>query len=154
MGATSLRNILVETLKGVDGIGKVHGYRRDTSHWQEFYERHISDGQLNNWEVTLASTAQEVGAVQNKAGVEPFFHNTHNFVIFGSMGMKDQDETEVTFHDLVDKVVEAVQKNNTLDDNLLIPAQLQGPALEHRMFGPVFVTMAEMNFQAIERVGG
>lgn len=154
MSFTSIRAVVKTTLESVSGIGQVHDFRRHTTHWEEFYQRHVKDGRVNNWEITRTATEQELIAVQNAAGTEPFFHDTHDILILGHMALKDSLESEKTFQTLVDAVVAAFRVNNQLTGTLIVPVQMQGPVIDQRMFGPVLVHSAELRILAVERVGG
>ena len=114
MSFTSIRAVVKTTLETVSGIGQVHDFRRHTTHWEEFYQRHTKDGRLNNWEITRTATEQELIAVQNLAGTEPFFHDTHDILILGHMALKDSLESEKTFQTLVDAVIAAFRLKNQL----------------------------------------
>ena len=154
MSFATVRTEIKTLLESVAGIGKVHDFRRHTRFWDDFFQRHVADGQVNNWEITRRSFTQDVFAVQNAAGNEPFFHDQHEILITGYMSLNDANETEKTFQTLVDNIIAKIRVNNQLNSTTILPRQLQVPIIEHRTFGGVLVHFAEMTFEAIERVGG
>lgn len=154
MSFATVRTEIKTLLESVSGIGKVHDFRRHTRFWDDFFERHIADGKVNNWEITRGSFSQEVFAVQNSAGNEPFFHDQHEVSITGYMSLNDENESEKTFQTLIDNIIAKIRVNNQLNNTTILPRQLQVPVIEHRTFGGVLVHFAELTFEAIERVGG
>ncbi len=154
MAFADVRAAFKALIATVTGIGKVHDYRRHTTFWDEFYARHKSSGQLNNWEITREAAAQEIIAVQNAVGTEPYFHDTHTLVLEGHMSLDDAAASEKAFQALVDAIVEKIRKNNRLGTAVLLPESIQVPVIGHRTFGGVLAHFARMTFRAVERVGG
>lgn len=154
MGFAAVRAALKTLLEGVEGIGEVHDYRRHTTTWEKYFQRHAKNGRVNNWEITREAAEQELIAVQGAGGTEPWYHNTHRVAILGFMGLDDAKPSEKDFQDLVDAVVEKIRKNPRLGNVVLLPESLQVPAIGHAMFGGVLVHTARLTFRAVERVGG
>lgn len=154
MSWATIRPLIEADLKAVTGIGQVHDYLRHTTFWDEYIRRHTKNGLVNNWEITRRSLAQELFAVQNLSSTEPFFHDDHQAVIIGRMGLNDEKKTEITFQDLIDAVVVAFRQDNRLGGIAIIPQQPQVPIIEHRTFGGVLVHYTEVVFPVRIRVGG
>ena len=154
MAYADIRAEIKTILESVDGVGKVHEFLRHLVFWEKYFEETADKGQLNVWEITRDAAAQEIDAVDNLVGVEPFFRDTHNVLIIGRIALKDENETELDFQDLCDAIVVAFRLNNTLNGKVLIPKVLQVPVIETRMYGPVLTHYTEMRYEAIERVGG
>lgn len=154
MAFQPIRDELVKIIKAVDGIGKVHDYRRHTTAWVEIYERHKTGGVINNWEITRTALGQDVGALQNLAGNEPFFHDNHSILILGHMTVNDDKATEKTFQDLIDAIVKAIRLDNRLNGSVLLPRSLQAPVINYSSFGGILVHNTELTYEAIRREGG
>ncbi len=154
MSFTLIRSQIATLLKAVSGIGQVHEFRRHSTTWEEIYNRHKLDGRINNWEITRSATAQELDTIQGASGTEPLFQDTHSVVILGHMSLDDSKETEKTFQTLIDAIVAKLRINQILSGNVLLPRSIQVPIIEHQMFGGILVHFTELNFEAIERVGG
>lgn len=158
MAYSDIRNAMADVLRGVSDIGEVHEHARHTVQWEPFFRRHVSDGRVNTWEITRVGSAQESVSVQNSAGTLPFFHDTHTILIRGAVGLQEsalEDEaSEAFFQDLVDNVIAAFRVNQLLDNNVILPASLQGETIGHAMYGSVFAHVCELEYQATERVGG
>lgn len=138
----------------VDNIGKIHRRRRHTVFWDDLYERHKADGRLNNWEIFRVGAAQDVDAVQNAAGSEPFFRDAHVVVVQGHMALFEETNSEKVFQRILDDIVLRFRLNNQLNGALIIPTEIQRPTIEHVMFGSVLCHFAEMILDAQIRVGG
>ena len=154
MTFSDIKEEVANILEGVDGIGKVHRFRRHTTTWEELFKRHVKDGQVNDWEITRTALNDAISSIQNLAGVDPVFHDTHNVVILGYVSLVDAKESETTFQDLIDRITERFRKidNNTLNGRIIIPAFMQSPEIGHRSFGGVLVHFVQMTFTAIERL--
>lgn len=155
MAFAPIRDELVKILKAVKGIGNVHDYRRHTTSWADIYKRHRSEeGIINNWEITRTALAQDVSALDNLAGNEPFFHDNHSVLIVGHMTLNDEMVTEKKFQDLIDEIVKAIRLNNRLNGSVLLPKQLQVPIIREFDFGGILVHNTEMTYEAVRREGG
>jgi len=154
MSFATIRTELATLLRSVTGIGQVHEYRRNTKTWEDFYLRHAKNMIVNNWEISRVSREQETIAVQNLGGTAPYYHDTHNLLIIAHMSVKDEDQTEKTFQDLIDAVATKIRQNYLLGGTVLLPREIQVPTIKHTMFGGVLVHYAELTYEAIERVGG
>ncbi len=154
MTFATIRTAMKELLEDVVGIGEIHDYVRHTRFWDEFFNRTIKDGRVNQWEITRSAAAQTISAADDASGVEPLFHDTHNMVIFGRMSLDDSAESEKDFQALIDNIVEAVRKDTRLGGLLILPREMQVPLIEHREYGGVLTHFARLEFEAIERVGG
>lgn len=154
MAFAAIRDEIETLLKTVDKIGTVHTYLRHTTFWNEYLQRHVEAGEINDWEITRTATAQELIAVQGSVGTEPYFHDTHSVLIIGRMSLKDDEKSEQDFQELVDNVVAKFRVNNLLNNKVLLPKQAQVPVIEHRTFGGILIHYAEITFEAVERVGG
>ena len=155
MSFSDIKDEVANILKGVNGVGKVHKFRRHTTTWEEYFKRHVEDGQVNDWEITRTGLNDEISSIQNSAGVDPVFHDTHNVSIIGYLSLVDAKESETAFQDLIDRITERFRKidNSTLNGRLIIPAFMQTPEIGHRSFGGVLVHFAQMTLTATERLG-
>lgn len=154
MAYKDIREELARLLKAVDGIGQVHEFRRHSSFWRRMYKRHFKDGRVNNWEITRLASPQDLFAVQGAATVEPYFNDHHAIQVIGQFSVKDEDESELKFQDIIDRCKDAVRFNIEFNQLVLIPRPLQLDLVEHRMFGGVFVHWCELSLLATERIGG
>lgn len=158
MAFADVRAALVRLLKQVDGIGQVHDYMRHSTTWEEIFKRSEDKGKINHWEVTRTAAGQEISALENLAGVDPFYHDIHTINILGRMGLNEEKASEKVFQDLVDAVVKRIRldasETRPLFGTVLLPRLLQVPVIEHRMYGPVLCHFAQITYEAIERVGG
>lgn len=150
----TIRPVIAEKIKEIQNIGRVHEFLRHTTFWEDYFKRHKQDGRILDWEITRLSVEQELIAVQNVSGTEPFFHDDHLAVIIGRMALKDANETEKEFQDLIDSIVVKFRQNNRLNQIAIIPQQPQVPVIGHRTFGGVLVHYTEITFPVRVRVGG
>lgn len=153
---SDVRKEIANVLRSVDGIGVVHEFRRHSNTWEQIFARHTKKGRLHNWEITRSAKGQEIGAVQNAAGVDPFYHDNHTVLILGHMGVDDGDKTDQIFQAVIDRITDKFRKipNSTLDQRILLPRTPQFPLIDYKMFGGTLVHFTQATFEAIERVGG
>ena len=156
MSFADIRAEIVTILKSVDGVGQVHDYIRHTTFWNEYFKNHTKNMQVNTWEVSRRAMNEDVSAVENQLSVEPFFNDVHQVIIFGRMSLNDDKASEKTFQALISAIVAAFRQdpNNLLNGKVFLPRQLQTPIIEPRTYGGVLCHFCEMNYEAIERVGG
>ena len=154
MGFATFRDEVKTTLEAVTGIGRVYDFIRLINHWEEFKQDAVADGRINVWEITRLTLEEELEAPQGQVGVEACFRDAHLIAIIGHFSVKDEDESEKTFQDLIDAIVVAFRQNNTLGQTTLIPQQPQVPSIGHEMFASVLCHAVQINFLAIERTGG
>lgn len=154
MSFQTIRDEIKTIMEGITGIGNVHDYVRSTYFWDEFFAAHKDVDQILTWEITRIATAEEVWSVQNAAGSEPNFHDTHNITIVGHMSLQDSTATEKTFQDLVTLIQETFRQNNDLNGTVIIPKQLQVKSVGHVTYANILVHRAVLTYEAIERVGG
>jgi len=142
-------------LDQVSGAGtKIHKFIRSTQFWNEFFAEYKDGGKILTWEITRLATAEKVWSVQNAAGNEPNFHDTHNFAIVGRMSLEDSTASETLFQNILSDIQTEFRKNNDLNGTVIIPKQLQIRSVGHANYGGVLVHHAALTFEAIERVGG
>lgn len=149
-----IRLAIKAELNQVTNMGKVHEFERHTTFWDKYIREHSKKGHVNDWEITRVARAQDISALENLSGNEPFFHDLHRIKIRGRMGLKDAKETEKTFQQIVDDIALRIRLNTTLNGSVLLPRQAQVPVIGHRTFGGVLCHYAEVDFEAIVRVGG
>lgn len=160
MSFADIRREVANVLNSVKGIGEVHEFRRHSTDWEKIFKRHVKNGQLNNWEISRSSVAQEIDNVQGAIGNEPLFQDAHLVVIVGHLVLNDAKQTEKTFQDLIDEVKRKFRTNLLLKNaggetpTVLLPITVQVPIIDHRMFGGTLVHFAQMTILAVERVGG
>lgn len=151
---TTIATEIATILKTVVGIGNVHEFIRHTVNWEDFFNRHVKDGKVNDWEITRVSMAQTIRAVASKDANEPFFFDTHQISMRFAYGLSDHNETEKTFNDQVDLVMDKFRVKNLLNGKVDLPRQPQLATITHEMFGSVLVHFAEITLEAVEFVGG
>ena len=154
MGFATFRDEVKTTLEAVDGIGQVYDHMRLLTHWEKFKQDAVKDGRVNIWEITRLTMEEELETPQNQGGVEGCFQDKHLIGIIGHFSVDDKKESEKTFQDLIDAIVEAFRVNNTLGGTVLIPQQPQVPGIGHEMFASVLCHAVQITFLAIERTGG
>lgn len=154
MGFATFRDEVKTTLEAVTGIGRVYDFMRLITHWENFKRDAVKDGRVNVWEITRLTLEEELESPQGQGAVEGCFRDAHLITIIGHFSVKDEDESEKTFQDLIDAIVAAFRANNTLGEQTLIPSQPQVPSIGHEMFASVLCHAVQINFLAVERTGG
>ena len=148
----AIRLELQSQMLQVTNIGKVHTRIRHLPFWESAIRERVKDGRWNAWEITRSERSQDLEGPQGSAAVEPTFRDIHTIVIRGIMALKDEDDTETTFHQIVDDIVQRIQLNQRLNGAVLWPKSLQVPVIEHEMIGDVLCHVAELEFAAWVRV--
>lgn len=130
---------IAEKLATVDGVGKVAKFVR----WaifpekQEEIARDEEESRINYWEITRTAVASLPD------DTIPIYRTDHEFAIFGHYGMKDDNESELTFQETIENVRREFRLDNRLNGVLLVPAFIQFPTIGHRKLGPWTVHFCE-----------
>ena len=136
---------LATRLSSVTAIGQVHAYYRWSAHWTDLlaqYKTTISSvPQIRGWYITR----EEI----TPAGTAPFgsVHRRHEMVIRGLMGVDDSANTETTFNELVDLVMDAIDVPKDLGATSVIDYSIgdcEARTIEHRDFGGVLCHYCEI----------
>lgn len=108
---SQIRTAIVNKMKTVPDIGKVHSYQRyeaNATALAGLYRTSIGGvEQLRGWYVT------RVGTVQSSPGTGRYVIN-HRWRIRGFMGLDDARTSELTFDDLIDAARLAFRDDETL----------------------------------------
>ena len=142
---TDLTTAITAQLSGITGIGMVNGRTRYIADWAQFLDQFsVTIGgvkQVRGWWVTLRRPAitQEPSAFGEKT-------RTYHFVITGILGFQDSTNTESTFLQLVEAVLDAFDDETTLGVAGVIVREFDAQlmTLEERQFGSVLVHYGEI----------
>jgi hypothetical protein len=147
MSLADIRAQLKSILESVEGIGKVHDYQRWTKDWKKFLELFKDgDNKLNGWIITLGDTNE---ALYVATGVNMA---THELLIKGYYGLKDEAESEKVFIDLIEKIRTALRSNHNLNGSCLTsdpPATLE---VTHDKLGGVLVHKGVISLKVKEYI--
>lgn len=150
---------LIGAVAGITGgAGKVHKFWRNTNQWKAYFDKHKGNtSKINNWEITRSTAGEDLIAVENAVGTEPYYHDVWTVRVRGMYGVKDADDpndSEKVFQQLIDDVVQKIRLNPLVNGRVIVPRSIQVPIIEHRTFGGVLVHWAELDFEAIVRLTG
>jgi hypothetical protein len=90
---------LKTVLEGVTGIGVVYEYVRwgnDEKAWKEIFT--TSDQKFHCWQITRRSTGED------QVSFPSVNSRVHEMQIMGFLGLKDVDDTEATFQNLIEAI--------------------------------------------------
>lgn len=144
MSLATIRTQVKTILEGVSGIGLVHEYVRWATTWEKFLEFFkTSSNKINGATITRVQTPETC---------ESSDHNSrrHSFLIRMYYGLKDDDESEITFQLLVENTCAAFRAKRTLNSTAEDSGPPQVEILELRMFGTVLCHYAEISLDAEE----
>lgn len=102
MSLSTVRAKIKTLIEAVTGIGTVYDYKRYVNDWESYKDKFISSDKLNTWEIQRLSV--ESSSYGGSGGRED---RKHDFIIRGFYGINDKLESEKTFQDLADLVINA-----------------------------------------------
>jgi hypothetical protein len=148
MSLATQRTAIKTILEGVSGIGLVHEYERWANDWKKFLELYkTANKKINGWTITRKRTAERWST-----GAE--YERVNEFLIRGIFGLKDEDETELTFQSLIEDICDAFRSNHTLNGtcettdpdfgSLANQSGIQVELVEPRMIGSVLCHYCEL----------
>lgn len=134
----------------VSNIGMTHAYERWNADWSTYLDQFKatigSTVQIRGWIVTMDERDPIVG---NMEGASRFgaISRTYNVLIYGVLGLKDADNTETTFLNLVEEVLNAVDGRTDLGISSVVDYGV-GPATvrtyQKRQFGSILCHYCEI----------
>jgi hypothetical protein len=105
----TLTNAIVDLLNGITDIGKVHSYQRFQSTQSQYLDQFrttIDDvDEIRGWTVTLDGNA----TISTNRITYGMVERTYAYEIFGVMSLRDEEQTEATFLDLVEAILDAIE---------------------------------------------
>lgn len=136
-----------DVVAGVSNIGTTHAYERWNANWSDY---------LDQFKATISGTVQVRGWVVTLDGGNPVlgepysFGNTlrtYNVQIFGILGLKDSSNTEQTFLNLAEAVMDALDAKKNLSVSGVVDYSV-GPctmrSYQIRQFGSVLCHYCEI----------
>lgn len=145
---SDLRTALVARLNAVADIGTVSNRQRWSAQWSDY---------LDSFQATIGGTTQIRGWMVSLERIESApmsFGNTSRIYVFlarGVMGLDDSANTEGTFLDLCEAVLNSVDGRTDLGSAVVIDYSV-GPSVlrlvDHRLFGSVLCHYCEIEVRA------
>lgn len=149
MSLADIRADILDVIEDLPDIGVVYDYERYTNDWARFVDLFSDtiDGikQIRGWMIGYSGTPESEQA-QFDDGTSPVLRQSR-WVIRGYLGLDDSRETEKTFQDLVEDVLDALDDDHTdlhdpADYFHVTPAT--APIVEARVFGSVLCHYCEI----------
>jgi len=144
MSEVLIRAQIKSILSGVTGVSNVHDYQRWADRWDAFlsYFKDSNDT-INGWTITREKTPALCASVTHD-------ERRHAFRIRGYYGLRDADETEITFQALIEAVCAAFRAKRTLNSTAEDTDPVQVEIVELRVFGTVLCHYCELLLVAEE----
>lgn len=134
MSYSTVQAALVSVVSGVSGVVNVHGYLRRSNTIQKRIDEFVDPDTeiLHTWMLTRVA-APSVGNLDGDVT------RRHTFHIHGYYSINDEDESEVTFQNLVEAVLDELNDNRqvTEDGDAAVPDSSQLLSFEDEMFAGV-----------------
>jgi len=144
MSEAAIRAQIKSILSGVSGIGEVHDYQRWAATWEKFLDLFkTGSDKINGWIITRTATPATVESTTHESRI-------HQYKIRGIYGLKDEDETEVTFQALIEAVAAAFRAKRTLNGAAEDSGPVNVAVVENRAFGGVLCHFCELDLPAEE----
>lgn len=107
-----VRSAIADLLKSVDGIGEVHTYERYVKAQAKFRALYEKNGTVNGWNIRRKSFQQrpfadQVQIVETRWRIEGFY------------ALQDEQESEILFDTLIDKISATFRDNDTLNGKVV-----------------------------------
>lgn len=139
---------LVARISKIANIGIVHFYWRNiydpVTFKAAFFDRTQGlEGRINGWMVTRKSIGDNpLTNYQNERG--------SLFTLIGYMAVKDSDQTELIFQQVVDDICEEFRPQDSLNGLIETHDPAQVPVIDHGMLGDVLCHHAEIEIRIQE----
>ena len=146
----SLATALAAALNTISNIGTVHALQRWSNNWADFLDISeatiTSQDQIRFWMITRERVDAEPGEAFG------LIRRTHRMVIIGALGVSDAATTYTTFQQLVDTVMDTVDKKRDLGVTSVLDYGV-GPAsvrtLAEEAVGVVFCHVCEIEVPVV-----
>jgi len=111
---------------------------------KQFLDLYKTTGnKIHAWTITRVKTEEETETGSHTSRI-------HYFRIRGLYGLKDEDETELTFQSLIESICAAFRSNYGLGGQAADNSPVHVDLVETRMFGNVLCHYAELSLTAEE----
>jgi len=133
-------------LGGVENVGKVYSYRRWAADEASFKALFVADGKILAWTITRESTASRKE--------DDHREETHTLVMRGWMGVKDANDTERVFQNLVESICDTFAPLDQLSqlDTTWFADAVQVRKVDYVRYGEYLCHYAELEMKATEVV--
>lgn len=143
---TDIANALVNQLQLVSGIGVVHNRPRWINQWDMFVQNLVpaGDDKINGWWVSRESVEQDAHTI----GVQGIDTRRHTFIITGFYSHLEDQNSELTFQQLIDDIMDALAPKKELISDL---AFIFDP-VRARLITTLFIANHYVHFTEIEAI--
>lgn len=147
---SDITTAIVATLETIPEIGRVYPYDRYITDESSFLDQFLyvpvpgEDGEIRAWMITREKIELEPIAFGNEMGTY------HYFCVAGVMGLNDVNASEVTFQDLTDAVMLALDSEadyGGLVDNWMNRPPVFARVIELRQFGAALCHYCELELK-------
>ena len=147
MGLAEIRTEIKNLLETVPGIGKIHDFERWTTDWKKFLSYFKdSDNKINGWVITRAESQE------HRHATNAVNFSTHRFIIMGYYGLKDSQESEKAFQDLIEGVRSVLRTHDNLNGSCLTSDPPQVKVLSPHLFGGILTHQCEIQLRVKEYI--
>lgn len=146
MSLSTVRTKAKSVIETVSGIGTVYDYKRYVHDWATYKDLFQKDSKINTWEIQRIHV--ESDPFGGSGGRED---RTHIFTIRGFYAVSDDLESEKTFNDLSDLVIDAFRNKPDLDGIANIVNFPITADFSEQMFGGVLCHVVEIRLSISER---
>lgn len=150
MSLATIRSKYKTLMSAISGIGVVHDYERWSVDWAKFLEqfKDPTSGKILGWTITREKSSEEFLPGST-------YRRTHDMVIRGYQGLRDEDGSEKTFQDLIETVCNTLRPKTTLENEVEQVAEpLQVTLVDVKLFGAVLCHYCELRQSVNEEVAG
>jgi len=149
MSLSTIKTAIKTKLEAIDNVGKVQDYRRHHIDWDKIISSFVDNGKVNAWIIEWRDAAGDKIAVGDLV-----VERRHTFRLFGLYSLKDLTASAKTFEGIVEEVMDAFDKNETLASGVrwFAPSRLQ--SIDEGMFAGILCHRAEVILSFSERIIG
>lgn len=146
MSLSTVRAEVKSVLEDVSGIGQVHDYERYAKEWSSYRDIFKSGDHINFIQIHRPSFDRIVHGSDSTERV------THHFLLKGAYSLRDEDETEKTFQDLVEAICQAFRDKPNLNNVAEVVQYPISGRIYNDMFGNVLCHICEIEVSIRERI--
>lgn len=125
MNYRALTQTIARVLSSVEGVGKVHEFRRFAVTPDDIKTLFVADGSLNGWTVSRGSFSNE------HIRTDQTHEKIHSFVIRGLFAHNDDTSSELVFNEIIDRIVDRFAPSSDLGEEIEIAGPIVAREIDY-----------------------
>lgn len=142
---TQIADLIAAKLATVANVGQVHNFQRNFTDSNQFLAECVD---TVNQRVAFWTISRETFTDTQSSNYENTYVAT--WILRGHMAVKDSNETELIFQQVIDDVREEFRPQSTLSDSVELTRPIQGRIIGYQSVHEAFCHVCELTFETQE----